>query len=307
MCVTSIDKEITRKKSLPLKPQGQLLPPRQYSNDYLCQKMTFRLAPWRLEEFMQTVEDDEFFESVKTAFAVKEVHLSSIGDRKDMVLSKFYVTGGSARAMFDMDDQGARDLISDRLKECFDIRAILKDALMSKHSFSGTVGECSNIVNRLFAHYGWDSEDGRVKFDQVVVSSYAMKLIAEKLGPDAYIEVARNLFLNPSMDGFLFEDWVIASLRQHAILYTFQQNRSILEEISDPAPAPSSTNNVGRELTKKEQQLCFDFHHQQQYCQWGMGAERKVAVGTSTPSDEYFAAVVGTAIIEVVKLTKTRG
>lgn len=79
------------------------------------------------------------------------------------------------------------------------------------------------IVNNLLARYDWERTNDRADFDKVIVSSYAMKLITKTLVPDEYIDVAKKLLLNPSMDGYLFEDWVIASLRENAILCAFQR------------------------------------------------------------------------------------
>ncbi|RLN88127.1 hypothetical protein BBJ28_00008094 [Nothophytophthora sp. Chile5] len=118
--------------------------------------MEFEPSSWTLDEYFAAVEHDDFFRSVQTAFDLETVPgdlnaVPDVAERKKAVKEKFYVAGGSARAMF------AQSLA--------------------------------------------DSEADLVRVIKTV--RYIQELITK---------LADYVMVNPTMDGHLFELWVVASL-----------------------------------------------------------------------------------------------
>ncbi|EGZ07091.1 hypothetical protein PHYSODRAFT_319651 [Phytophthora sojae] len=119
-------------------------------------------------------------------------------DRVALVEKKFYVAGGSARMMF--------AVMTSRAMASLDIALMSVGSLKSFAEFDTGVLS-GGLVNRLLALY----RDGMNKIQQRIVSSYAVRELSIKLGPDI-LKAVSLLQMNPSMDGFIFEGWVIGCL-----------------------------------------------------------------------------------------------
>ncbi|EGZ08885.1 hypothetical protein PHYSODRAFT_318756 [Phytophthora sojae] len=104
-------------------------------------------------------------------------------DRVALVEKKYYVAGGRARMMFAVKTSRAM--------------ASLDRALMAVGSLKS------------FAEFDTGVLSGT---QQRIVSSYAVRELSIKLGPDKFLEAVSLLQMNPSMDGFIFEGWVIGCL-----------------------------------------------------------------------------------------------
>ncbi|EGZ08991.1 hypothetical protein PHYSODRAFT_305805 [Phytophthora sojae] len=120
-------------------------------------------------------------------------------DRVALVEKKYYVAGGRARMMFAVKTSRAMASLD---------RALMAVGSLKSFAEFDTGVLSGGTVNRLLALY----RGGMDKTQQRIVSSYAVRELSIKLGPDKFLEAVSLLQMNPSMDGFIFEGWVIGCL-----------------------------------------------------------------------------------------------
>lgn len=208
VCVTSmtaIGKELNDAECGKLPTPPTPLPSRQNGRQTMRDSMFFQLSSWQLEEYQEAVKDDAFFRSVMVAFGVEEV--LDIARRQKLVEEKHYVSGGSARAMFTYTMEDAKKALKKAV-------AAVNNAEVYARALAG--GSSQGVINRLLAHYDYCGSD---IFTTKTVSTFASRLVALQLGPKAIIDFASNIRVNAAMDGHLFEEWVLASLRFHKLQY----------------------------------------------------------------------------------------
>ena len=197
---------------------------------------SYRSNSWTFEDYANALVDDIFFEQVQPKLdaglvmnnqqdyeATEEVSdvdasmsttvdesFEGLGDttdtRRDLLASKFYFAGGSARYMFELTTNQVIDDITQAVSEVPNVQALLFNQ----------VGERStNAVNRLFALF----LSGNY-YRKSIVSAFAATELAAVVGPDE-ISLFRNIWqndLNPSVDGSLFELWFFVTLRSTGLV-----------------------------------------------------------------------------------------
>lgn len=214
VCVTSmtaIGKELNDAESGKLPTPSKLLPSRQNGRQTMRESMFFQLASWQLKEYQEAVKDDEFFRSVMVAFGIEEV--LDIASRQKLVEEKHYVAGGSARAMFAYTMEDAKKALQKAV-------AAVNNAEVYARALAG--GSSQGVINRLLAHYDYCESGGSGVFTIKIVSTFASWLVALQLGPIAIINFASNIRANAAINGHLFEEWVLASLRFDKLQYREQ-------------------------------------------------------------------------------------
>ena len=174
-------------------------------NDREIKLETFNVFSWKEEEYILAVQNDKFYYHVKWALD-NDVQIGS--HRNDLVRSKLYFAGASARWMFHLATQDVIEKTYESVASAENIFAYI----------NGTIGEKSNnVVNRLFSY----SPDPHNKFCPKVsiVSQFAGVRLAIKVGPDLIRNLANatNHDGNPSLFGWLFEMWFFANLRQNGV------------------------------------------------------------------------------------------
>jgi hypothetical protein len=169
--------------------------------DMLVNLEMFHVYSWKEEEYLAAVRNDIFFNHVKSAL---DADLEIDSSREDLVRSKFYFAGASARWMFLFKTQAVIDRTYVSVASVPDIFQYI----------DGTVGDQSdNVVNRLFSSSNSDNDMFPRKTS--IVSRYAGVRLAMKAGPDLIRRLAEATRHdgNPSMDGWMLEMWFFASLR----------------------------------------------------------------------------------------------
>jgi hypothetical protein len=89
------------------------------------------------------------------------------------------------------------------------------------HGNGNVGGSSEGAVNRLLAHYDIGGRT-EANFKSEVVSAFAMRLIAIRLGPSRILKFADLCSVNPAMDGHLFEAWIVASVQFDDLQYRYQ-------------------------------------------------------------------------------------
>jgi DNA polymerase III delta prime subunit len=173
--------------------------------DMMLNLEQFNVYSWKEEEYLLAVRNDEFFSHVKTAL---DSGLQIDSSREDLVRSKFYFAGASARWMFLFATKAVIEQTDESVSKVTDIIPYIK----------GTIGDLSNnVINRLFSSSL--AQHGLFRRKTSVVSRFAGIMLAIKVGPDLIrhlAEVTRHDG-NPSMDGWMLEMWFFASLRHGGV------------------------------------------------------------------------------------------
>jgi hypothetical protein len=173
--------------------------------DMMLNLEEFFVYSWKEEEYLLAVRNDEFFSHVKTALdSDLQIDLS----REDLVRSKFYFAGASARWMFLFATQAVVELIATSVASVDDILPYIK----------GTIGDQSNnVVNRLFSSSL--AEHDMFPRKTSIISRFAGVRLAIKAGPDLIRRLADATQHdgNPSMDGWMLEMWFFACLRHGGV------------------------------------------------------------------------------------------
>ena len=179
--------------------------------DMMINLEKFDVYSWKEEEYLFAVQNDKFFNHVKTAL---DSGLPIDSPREDLVRSKFYFAGASARWMFLLTTKAVIEQTDESVASVKDIFPYIK----------GTIGDQSNnVVNRLFSSsFAKDDISPR---KNSIVSRFAAVLLAITAGPDLIRRLAKATKhdSNPSMDGWMFEMWFFASLR-HGGVKLFDSN-----------------------------------------------------------------------------------
>ncbi|EGF78076.1 hypothetical protein BATDEDRAFT_26764 [Batrachochytrium dendrobatidis JAM81] len=140
------------------------------------------------EEYIHAVQNDEFFNHVK---AVLDSDLQIDSSREDLVRSKLYFAGASARCMFLF---ATKDVI----QQTYGLVTFVNDIFPY---VKGTIGDQSNnVVDRLFS--------------SSLVENDVFPRKTSIAGPDLIRKLVKATRHdgNPSMDGWMLEMWFFASL-----------------------------------------------------------------------------------------------
>ncbi|GMF17591.1 unnamed protein product [Phytophthora lilii] len=157
----------------------------------------FQMSSWTIQEYEEAVRNDEFFEHVRPMLTASTEYLT-LERRHELLHDKFLLVGGSARLMFDMTTEKAKEYLNEAIDNVLD----------SKRYIDGTIGVRSGqTVNRLLSWYR-DGLDARTS----IVSKYVATKLGLKLDPDWVIGMARTLVKNPAMDGYFLEMWFFSCL-----------------------------------------------------------------------------------------------
>ncbi|KAJ8327856.1 hypothetical protein O5D80_003253 [Batrachochytrium dendrobatidis] len=157
------------------------------------------------EEYIHAVQNDEFFNHVK---AVLDSDLQIDSSREDLVRSKLYFAGASARCMFLF---ATKDVIQQTYGSITFVNDIFPYV-------KGTIGDQSNnVVDRLFSSSLVENDVFPRKTS--IVSQFAGVMLAIKKGPDLIRKLANATRHdgNPSMDGWMLEMWFFASLHYDGV------------------------------------------------------------------------------------------
>jgi hypothetical protein len=177
----------------------------------------FKLYSWTLEEYENAIEHDELFQAVQDVLPPYDERLNIVESEQDMrvrrLRDKYFLAGGSARLMFDLNPVDAISYLELAIEAVSDIETCSK--LLAGDAASST-------VNRLIAIYPRISESDKDK--SCLTSGYVMRTMATKLGPDLLKNFAALTGVNPSMDGFIFEAWFFAELTVNGIRWVCVDN-----------------------------------------------------------------------------------
>ena len=167
---------------------------------------------WTLEEYNSAIKEKQFLANVlpnldaHIHYLPGFRHLPSLAaevpNAEEMVASKYHFAGGSSRLMFDRKTSKVIARIREYVAECHDLFPYL----------CGTGGERSNIaVNHLLSTYR-DPSGCEIC---IPLSAFATTLIAAKMGSSLVLRLRAVLkrSINPSVDGYLFEMWFFAKLK----------------------------------------------------------------------------------------------
>ncbi|KAJ8330315.1 hypothetical protein O5D80_001316 [Batrachochytrium dendrobatidis] len=157
------------------------------------------------EEYIHAVQNDEFFNHVK---AVLDSDLQIDSSREDLVRSKLYFAGASARCMFLF---ATKDVI----QQTYGLVTFVNDIFPY---VKGTIGDQSNnVVDRLFSSSLVDNDVFPRKTS--IVSRFYGVMLAIKAGPDLIRKLVKATRHdgNPSMDGWMLEMWFFASLHYDGV------------------------------------------------------------------------------------------
>jgi hypothetical protein len=173
--------------------------------DMMLNLKEFFVYSWMEEEYLEAVRHPDFFNHIKTAL---DADLPIDSSPEDLVRSKFYFAGASARWMFLFS---TNDVIQETDESVFKVSDIIP-------YIKGTTGDLSdNVRNRLFSSIL--AQNGIFRRKTSIISRFAAVMLAIKAGPELIrhlAEVTRKNS-NPSMDGWMLEMWFFASLRHGGI------------------------------------------------------------------------------------------
>ncbi|OAJ37409.1 hypothetical protein BDEG_21430 [Batrachochytrium dendrobatidis JEL423] len=168
--------------------------------DMLLNIKQFNVYSWKEEEYIHAVQNDEFFNHVK---AVLDSDLQIDSSREDLVRSKLYFAGASARCMFLF---ATKDVIQQTYGSITFVNDIFPYV-------KGTIGDQSNnVVDRLFSSSLVENDVFPRKTS--IVSRFSGVMLAIKAGPDLIRKLVKATRHdgNPSMNGWMLEMWFFASL-----------------------------------------------------------------------------------------------
>ena len=177
---------------------------------------SYPVYSWIPDEFLEAIEDDDFFNSVKenldAGILQESVYEQSEGeeskveqsdaDRKDLVLAKYHFAGGSSRLMFSYTTEEAIKYLKEGVDSVKDISSYL----------DGYVGPTSEgVVNRLLGLLSHDKKSTTT----FITSEFVVLLCAEHMGPEKVIMYAQHLSQlgNPALMGWVFEMLFFSILR----------------------------------------------------------------------------------------------
>ncbi|KAJ3378968.1 hypothetical protein HDU80_002638 [Chytriomyces hyalinus] len=181
-------------------------------DDKLNRVEEFFVYSWALEEYLEAARHPKFMDSVQTKLDSSALAVAD-GPRflvvpQESILSKYHFAGGSSRYMFGYNTAEviASLEISVMAVAAKDVSVYLK----------GFIGEQSdNVVNRLFSCYLKNPRSLFERTKTVVVSKYAVNLLATRKGPDLIRSLADTTgHYGNASNGWFFESWFFASLRK---------------------------------------------------------------------------------------------
>lgn len=173
--------------------------------------VNFRVPSWTLEEYMQAVEDDTFFDNVRACLDAGTDLSSSLQDRTDLVIQKFHFAGGFCRGLFEMSTEVLISYFEDAFNR-INYPELYSFGFMGDHS--------PTTLNRLYDTY----QDQNLYFRQSLISSYVAVELAIRIGPrllEQFLQSFKDLQSNPSVKGFFFEAKLFACIRS---------NRGVLQD-----------------------------------------------------------------------------
>ena len=159
---------------------------------------TLYVSSWMLNEYRKAFAEEQVLECFGENLDAG-IEEEDPADIEQLVLSKFYFAGSSARFMFSCKTALVMKDLRSALKSCHDIVPYL----------DGTIGEQSILaVNRLLSTFV-QSEDH--VFHSLVSRFVALEL-SLKQGPEMVKRIAQALRTsdNPALEEFLFEMWFFA-------------------------------------------------------------------------------------------------
>jgi len=165
---------------------------------------------WTQREYLDAIQNDALFQSIRgnlDSSGAPGVASAKDDSRVELVQSKFYFAGGSARFMFEYSTGRVIDELDDSI-------AATSNALTYS---SGEVGARSNgVINRLFGSYK-SIVDGREKI--VIVSQQAASALAIAGGPVLIKNLVSSLHQdwNPAVDGWVLEMLFFARLKHGGV------------------------------------------------------------------------------------------
>jgi hypothetical protein len=163
----------------------------------------FSVSSWKEEEYLDAVKNDNFFNNVKN---VLDANLNIKSSREDLVRSKLYYAGASARWMFHLPTKAVIGKTDESVSAVTDILPYIY----------GNIGDRSvNVVNRLLSssitkYVGMSARARKTS----IISQFAAVMLAIQAGPELIRRLAEATHQhgNPSMDYWMFEMWFFASL-----------------------------------------------------------------------------------------------
>ncbi|KAJ3387072.1 hypothetical protein HDU80_000250 [Chytriomyces hyalinus] len=171
----------------------------------------FFVYSWELKEYLDAAMHPAFMNSVQPnldSSALLDADLSTVPlVPQDLIMSKYHFAGGSSRFMFAYNTDKVIEVLQKSVEAVQDVSVYLK----------GTIGDRSeNVVNRLFSCYLKNPRSREEQKKTVVVSKYAVTLLAIRDGPDMIRSLADATGHdgNAALDGWFFECWFFASLRK---------------------------------------------------------------------------------------------
>jgi DNA polymerase III delta prime subunit len=173
--------------------------------DIMLNLEQFFVYSWTEDEYLLAVKNDAFYMHVKTALGAG---IKNDSTREDLVRSKLYFAGASARWMFLFDLKAVIEQTDESVSKVTDVMPYIK----------GTVGDLSNnVVNRLFSSSL--AQHGLFRRKTSIVSRFAGIMLAIKVGPELirHLAEATRHDGNPAMDGWMLEMWFFASLRHGGV------------------------------------------------------------------------------------------
>jgi hypothetical protein len=116
--------------------------------DKMNQIEEFFVFSWKLEEYQRAVSFDGFFNSVKDNLDASNIQSAEDGiispSKEELVLSKFYYSGGCSRFMFLFATSEVINYLDDSVSAVDDVLPYI----------NGVIGDRSNgVINRLFSCY----------------------------------------------------------------------------------------------------------------------------------------------------------
>jgi hypothetical protein len=188
---------------------------RIYAEDDSVQE--FRVSAWKLEELIEAVDDDDFFEQVRSYLDVTNQGTS----RGELVTAKFHFTGGSVLDMF--------------AKNTAKIRRDIDEIVLAMATTTVAPGSVINIVHEVLMEKAQSiykriptSEDA-AEYEVIIASKYLFDRIAASHG-SAIFAFLKQLFQahkNPSMIGWIFEEEVVQNLQNTGIHFVKKSNREL--------------------------------------------------------------------------------
>ena len=171
---------------------------------------THRVYSWILDEYLEAIQDNHFFNSVKDVLDAGIAQQSAKNVEQptasDLVRAKFHFAGGSSRMMFSYKTAKVIEFLGEAVGLAHDISAYLYH----------DVGDQSSVaVNHLLGSLlnpGPPLPGSRTTF---IISEYAVLLFAQHMGPAKVLRYAEHLsrLNNPALMGWVFEMFVFSVLK----------------------------------------------------------------------------------------------